>query len=75
MRNANFQNEQLEWEMRPGGMLLQRRDDESDHHHQDVATASRGHMIEINVARGQAQYNVPVPAQSTFGNIFKLFCV
>ncbi|XP_044473283.1 BAG family molecular chaperone regulator 4 [Mangifera indica] len=69
MRNANFQNEQLEWEMRPGGMLLQRRDDESDHHHQDVATASRGHMIEINVAHGQAQYNVPVPAQSTFGEL------
>lgn len=71
MKNANTQNEQLEWEMRPGGMLVQRRDDESDHHHhhQDVAAAaSRGPMIEINVAHGPAQYNVHVPAQSTFGS-------
>ncbi|KAJ0027145.1 hypothetical protein Pint_34912 [Pistacia integerrima] len=56
MKNSNTQNEQLEWEMRPGGMLVQRRDDESDHHHhQDVAAASHCPMIEINVAHGPAQ--------------------
>ncbi|KAJ0087665.1 hypothetical protein Patl1_31396 [Pistacia atlantica] len=70
MKNSNAQNEQLEWEKRPGGMLVQRRDDESDyHHHQDVAAASHCPMIEINVAHGPGQYNVNVPAQSTFGHL------
>lgn len=52
-------------------MLVQIRDDESDHHHhhhQDVAAASCGPMIEINVAHGPAQYSVHVPTQSTFGD-------
>lgn len=66
--NNNNNNEQVDWEMRPGGMLVQRRDDDN-HDHQDgaAASASGGPVIRINVARGPSQYEVHVPARSTFG--------
>lgn len=66
--NNNNNNEQVDWEMRPGGMLVQRRDDDN-HDHQDgaAASASGEPLIRINVARGPSQYEVHVPARSTFG--------
>ncbi|KAK9193566.1 hypothetical protein WN944_004263 [Citrus x changshan-huyou] len=70
--NNNNNNEQVDWEMRPGGMLVQRRDDDN-HDHQDgaAASASGGPVIRINVARGPSQYEVHVPARSTFGDLKK----
>ncbi|PON94320.1 Molecular chaperone regulator [Trema orientale] len=59
--------EEIDWEMRPGGMLVQMRDDDGA-----AAAASRGPMIKINVSHGPAQHEVFVPAQSTFGDLKKV---
>lgn len=68
--NNNNNNEQVDWEMRPGGMLVQRRDDDNhDHHDGAAASASGGPMVKINVSHGSSQYEVHVPAQSTFGDL------
>ncbi|KAH9673099.1 BAG family molecular chaperone regulator 4 [Citrus sinensis] len=51
--NNNNNNEQVDWEMRPGGMLVQRRDDDNyDHQDGAAASVSGGPVIRINVARG-----------------------
>ena len=52
----NDSEPEIDWEMRPGGMLVQMREDEGD-----GAASSRGPMIKINVAHGQAQHEVFVP--------------
>lgn len=44
-----------EWEVRPGGMLVQRRDGEE------------GSTIRLRVSHGNALREVIVPAQATFG--------
>lgn len=70
------QSDEIDWEMRPGGMLVQMRDDA------DAGTggagagaaSSRGPMIKIKVSHGPAHYELSVPAHSTFGIIFFLFC-
>lgn len=51
----------IDWEMRPGGMLVQKRDD---------APGPSGPMIKIKVSHGTAHHDLSVPAQSTFGKIF-----
>lgn len=82
LKNESSKNEQLDWEMRPGGMLVQKRDDDNhdqdqdrdrDRDHHDGGAGSRGPMVKINVAHGPTQYEVHVPAQSTFGN-YLVFC-
>jgi hypothetical protein len=45
-----------EWELRPGGMLVQRRDGEA-----------AGPTIRVRVSHGAALRDVPVPAQASFG--------
>ncbi len=58
------ENEEIEWEVRPGGMLVQKRDDVVD----DTAAASTGGpTIKITVSHGPARHEVHVPAQSSFG--------
>lgn len=59
--------EEIEWEMRPGGMFVQRRevDDDDD--------SSNGPMIKISVAYASSQHEVFLPAQSTFGESLLLF--
>lgn len=60
------ENEEIEWEVRPGGMLVQKRDDVVD----DTAAASTGGpTIKITVSHGPARHEVHVPAQSSFGNL------
>ncbi|XVF55054.1 hypothetical protein PTKIN_Ptkin06aG0005800 [Pterospermum kingtungense] len=80
MENPNAKSEETEWEVRPGGMLVQRRDDlnEDDdlnhkHNHETAASAAShgGPMININVAHGPAQHQLYVPAHSTFGELKK----
>lgn len=50
---------QIDWELRPGGMLVQKR---------DIGDASSGPMIKIKVSHGSYYHDVIVHAQSTFGN-------
>jgi hypothetical protein len=51
-----------EWELRPGGMLVQRRDGEA-----------AGPTIRVRVSHGAALRDVAVPAQATFGTL--LLCL
>ncbi|KAG2669919.1 hypothetical protein I3760_14G058600 [Carya illinoinensis] len=53
-------NREIGWELRPGGMLVQRR---------DVGDASSGPMIKIKVSHGSYHHDITVPAQSTFGDL------
>ncbi|XP_059303937.1 BAG family molecular chaperone regulator 3-like [Lycium ferocissimum] len=62
---AAFKEEVIEWEMRPGGMLVQRRSDNSD----DVAITQN---LRIRVAYGAARYEISVNPHATFGELKKL---
>jgi hypothetical protein len=55
----------IEWEMRPGGMFVQRREAGDDDH-------TDGPMISISVAHGSFDHEVYLPAQSTFWDVKKL---
>ncbi|XP_028067922.1 BAG family molecular chaperone regulator 4 isoform X2 [Camellia sinensis] len=58
-------NEEIEWEVRPGGMLVQKREDnEDDHLHGDG-----GPTIKVKVVHGSNQLDLFVPSQSTFGDL------
>ncbi|XP_059668034.1 BAG family molecular chaperone regulator 4 [Cornus florida] len=64
-------NEETEWEVRPGGMLVQKREDgndDVDHHDDGVG----GSTIKIKVSHGSNHYDLTVPSQSTFGDLKKL---
>ncbi|KAG8647774.1 hypothetical protein MANES_09G108800v8 [Manihot esculenta] len=60
MKNSTSLNE--DWEVRPGGMLVQRRESA-------VADGSddAGPLIKINVCYGPSHHEIHIPAQSTFG--------
>ncbi|MBA0737377.1 hypothetical protein Gogos_010845 [Gossypium gossypioides] len=54
---------EIKWELRPGGMLVQKR---------DMGDASSGPMIKIKVSHGSFHHDITVPAQSTFGELKKV---
>lgn len=60
------ENEEIEWEVRPGGMLVQKRDDVVD---ETAAASTGGPTIKITVSHGPARHEVHIPAQSSFGDI------
>ncbi|XP_021891055.1 BAG family molecular chaperone regulator 4 [Carica papaya] len=78
MNNLSGKNEEAEWEVRPGGMLVQRREenghDHQNHHHRHHhhEAAASGSTIKINVSHGPAQHEVSLPANSTFGDVKKV---
>ncbi|KAM0999175.1 hypothetical protein FF1_005912 [Malus domestica] len=53
-------NRKIDWELRPGGMLVQKR---------DIGGANSGIMIKIKVSHGSYYHDVFVHAQSTFGDL------
>lgn len=55
--------EEEEWEMRPGGMLVQRRTGESDR--DSVPTPT----IRVRVKYGSIYHQVNISSQATFGNL------
>ncbi|XP_031130264.1 BAG family molecular chaperone regulator 2-like [Ipomoea triloba] len=57
--------EEVKWEMRPGGMLVQKRGDNSD----DAVSPPK---LQIRVAYGAARYDLSVNSQATFGEVKKL---
>lgn len=61
---GDLKEEVIEWEMRPGGMLVQRRNDNSD----DQITPN----LRIRVAYGVARYEISINPHATFGELKKL---
>ncbi|XP_050235227.1 BAG family molecular chaperone regulator 3-like [Mercurialis annua] len=57
-----------EWEMRPGGMLVQKRD-------QSVAAAAPATILRLRVAYGALRYHISVNSLATFGELKKLLMV
>ncbi|KAK4776309.1 hypothetical protein SAY86_004997 [Trapa natans] len=53
---------QLDWEMRPSGMLVQRREDGAE-------GGGPGPMIRINVSYGSSHYEIFLPSSSSFGEM------
>ncbi|XP_038880887.1 BAG family molecular chaperone regulator 4 [Benincasa hispida] len=64
----NEKNDETEWEMRPGGMLVQKREDNNG-----ADVSSTGPMIAVSVTHGHGptKYKLFLPAQSTFGDMKK----
>uniref|UniRef100_A0A5B6YY12 BAG family molecular chaperone regulator 4 n=1 Tax=Davidia involucrata TaxID=16924 RepID=A0A5B6YY12_DAVIN len=60
----------IDWELRPGGMLVQKRGVGSG-----SAAATSGPMIKIKVSHGSYHHDVTVPAQSTFGDLKKVLAL
>ncbi|KAK6932123.1 BAG domain [Dillenia turbinata] len=56
-------DEEIEWEMRPGGMLVQKRSDARD----NLVTYYR-----LRVAYDAARYEISISSQATFGELKKL---
>lgn len=54
----------IDWELRPGGMLVQLRDPRAD-------AALAGPMIRVKVSYGLSSHEVSVAARSTFGDLKK----
>lgn len=54
----------VDWELRPGGMLVQKRDP-------NVAAALAGPMIKVKVSYGLSFHEVSIAAHSTFGDLKK----
>ncbi|KAL5580689.1 hypothetical protein UlMin_013131 [Ulmus minor] len=53
----------IDWEVRPGGMLVQKR---------EIGDSSSGAMIKIKVSHGSYHHDISVPSQSTFGDLKKV---
>ena len=56
-----------DWEMRPGGMLVQRRTLDSDRNSVPAPT------IRVRVKYGSTYHEVNISSQATFGNSFSVF--
>ncbi|MCO5606270.1 hypothetical protein L7F22_060457 [Adiantum nelumboides] len=54
-----------QWELRPGGMLVQKRDPHAD-------AAHAGPIINLRVSYGRMYHHVSITANSTFGDLKKL---
>ncbi|XP_047313461.1 BAG family molecular chaperone regulator 4-like [Impatiens glandulifera] len=61
--SSSSNNNNIEWEMRPGGMLVQKRSSTLT----DCDAA--GPMINIKVSHASYHHHLTVPSQSTFGNL------
>lgn len=61
--SSTSKDEEIEWEMRPGGMLVQKRTEKSD---------SLAPNLLIRVAYGALRYEISVNSQATFGELKKL---
>ncbi|XP_031396905.1 BAG family molecular chaperone regulator 4 isoform X2 [Punica granatum] len=55
--------DQVDWEMRPCGMLVQRREDGTE------VGSGTGPIIRINVSYGSSHHEIFLPAHSTFGEM------
>ncbi|CAL1402982.1 unnamed protein product [Linum trigynum] len=53
----------VEWEMRPGGMLVQKRTEKNE---------APAHNLRVRIAYGALRYEISVNSQATFGELKKL---
>ncbi|XP_050370504.1 BAG family molecular chaperone regulator 2-like [Argentina anserina] len=65
MPSSTAKDEEVEWEMRPGGMLVQKRVDKSS----DIAPAPN---LRLRIAFGALRYEISASSQSTFGELKKV---
>ncbi|XP_004294033.1 PREDICTED: BAG family molecular chaperone regulator 3-like [Fragaria vesca subsp. vesca] len=65
MPSSTTKDEEVEWEMRPGGMLVQKRVDKSS----DVVPAPN---LRLRIAFGALRYEISASSQSTFGELKKV---
>lgn len=65
VRAGDSEGASAEWEVRPGGMLVQKRDP-------DAEAAHAGPVIRVKVSYGRASHHVSITAHSTFGDLKKL---
>ncbi|KAJ7526560.1 hypothetical protein O6H91_16G012200 [Diphasiastrum complanatum] len=56
----------IDWELRPGGMLVQKRDANAN------LAANLGPMLKLKVSHGLVSHGISVPAQASFGDLKKL---
>lgn len=56
-----------EWELRPGGMLVQRRNPDSDRHSVPAPT------IRVRVKFGSIYHEIYISSQATFGNSSRFY--
>ncbi|KAI6675223.1 hypothetical protein NL676_003129 [Syzygium grande] len=57
---------EVDWEMRPCGMLVQRREEDDAPCN---GAGGNGPMIKVNVSYGSSQHEIFVPSRSTFGEM------
>ncbi|XP_057493317.1 BAG family molecular chaperone regulator 2-like [Actinidia eriantha] len=58
--------EEVEWEMRPGGMLVQKRSESTD---------ALGPNLGVRIVYGSVRYEIAVSSQASFGELKKLLTV
>ncbi|MCO5604250.1 hypothetical protein L7F22_058413 [Adiantum nelumboides] len=56
-------SEAIDWELRPGGMLVQRREAMM------YATPSSGPLIKVKISHGLYQHEINIPSHATFGDL------
>ncbi|XP_043688053.1 BAG family molecular chaperone regulator 2-like [Telopea speciosissima] len=61
--SSTYKEEEIEWEMRPGGMLVQKRCEKSK---------SSAPILRLRIAYGALRYEMSINSQSTFGELKKL---
>lgn len=61
------EEEEVEWEMRPGGMLVQKRSDDQKMNSDVVRRRPVVPNLRIRVAYGAFRYQIFVSSQATFG--------
>ncbi|KAH7434795.1 hypothetical protein KP509_06G034800 [Ceratopteris richardii] len=60
---AEVHPDAIDWELRPGGMLVQRRDVVVK------ATPSLGPLIKLKISHGVSQHDITIPSHATFGDL------
>nr|DAD33927.1 TPA_asm: hypothetical protein HUJ06_012778 [Nelumbo nucifera] len=58
--SSTYNEEEIEWEMRPSGMLVQKRCEKSE-----VSAPS----LRLRIAYGAFRYDISISSQATFGTI------
>eukprot|EP00250_Pteridium_aquilinum_P002189 c12384_g1_i1 orf=332-1234(-) len=61
--SAEERSEEIDWELRPGGMLVQRREASI------CVSPSSGPLIKVKISHGLYQHDITIPAHATFGDL------
>lgn len=65
---TNADSRPMDWEMRPGGMLVQKRTDSDK-------TSVPAPTIRVRVKYGSVYHEIPISSQASFGKNFPQFLV